>query len=170
LELLDETNIDVQHTLGIHPIHNLFCQYPVCNVYRLWQPDVFHQLLLGSVKDTLHQLLKYLKDRNVKDQFDTQFTSVPHFPGLELFTKQFDSRTSSSCQGEGSRGRIRTLVVNCASILDCSQDTGKTAVKIPPEEIVMGAVWAFCEFPLLVSEQNHYDLSLPAVDDARKQF
>jgi hypothetical protein len=79
LELLDETNIDVQHTLGIHPIHNLFCQYPLCNVYRLWQPDVSHQLLLGSVKDILHQLLKYLKDRNVKDQFDNHFTSVPQF-------------------------------------------------------------------------------------------
>jgi len=47
LELLDETNIDVLHTLGVHPISNQFWQYPLCNVYRLWQPDEFHQLLLG---------------------------------------------------------------------------------------------------------------------------
>ena len=67
LELLDETNIDVLHTLGVHPIHNQFLQYPLCNVYRPWQPDELHQLLLGLVKDLLHWLVKYLKARNVKD-------------------------------------------------------------------------------------------------------
>jgi hypothetical protein len=54
LELLDETNIDVLHTLGVHAIHNQFWQYSLCNVYRLSQPDELHQLLLGSVKDLLH--------------------------------------------------------------------------------------------------------------------
>jgi hypothetical protein len=29
LELLDETNIDVLHTLGVHPIRNQFWQYPL---------------------------------------------------------------------------------------------------------------------------------------------
>jgi len=43
-EFLDETNIDVLHTLCVHPIHNQFWQYPLCNVYRLWQPDELHQL------------------------------------------------------------------------------------------------------------------------------
>jgi len=77
LELLDKTNIDVLHTLGVHPIRNQFWQYPLCNVYRLWQPDELHQLLLGLVKDLLHWLHKYLKARNVKVQFDNRFTSVP---------------------------------------------------------------------------------------------
>jgi len=77
MELLDETNTDVLHTLGVHPICNQFWQYPLCNVYRLWQPDEFHQLLLGLVKDLLHWLLKYLKARDLKDQFDNRFTSVP---------------------------------------------------------------------------------------------
>jgi hypothetical protein len=35
--------------------------------------------------------------------------------------------------------------------------------------MVMGAVWALCEFSLLVSQQNHSDLSLNALDDALKQ-
>jgi len=87
LELLDETTIDVLRTLGVHPICNQFWQYPLCNVYRLWQPDELHQLLLGLVKDLLHWLLKYLKARNVKDQFDNQFTSVPQYPGLQCFSK-----------------------------------------------------------------------------------
>ena len=57
-ELLDETNIDVLRTLGVHPIRNQFGQYHLCNVHRLWQPDELHQLLLGLVKDSLHWLLK----------------------------------------------------------------------------------------------------------------
>jgi hypothetical protein len=60
LELLDETNIDVLHTLGVHVIYNQFWQYRLCNVYRLWQPDELHQLLLSLVKDLLQWLLKFL--------------------------------------------------------------------------------------------------------------
>ena len=70
LEVLDETIIDVLRTLGVHPIRNQFWQYPLCNVYHLWQPEELHQLLLGLFKNLLHWLLKYLKARNVMDQFD----------------------------------------------------------------------------------------------------
>jgi hypothetical protein len=36
--------------------------------------------------------------------------------------------------------------------------------------MVMGAVRALCEFSLLVSQQNHSDLSLTALDNALKRF
>jgi len=85
-ELLEDNNHDSLHTLCVHPIRNQFWQYALCNVYRLWQPDELHQLLLGSVKDLLHWLLKYLKARNVKDQFDNWFRSVPQYPGIQHFT------------------------------------------------------------------------------------
>jgi len=81
-ELLPDNIIDAPHALGVHPIRNQFWQYPLCNVYRLWQPDELHQLLLGLVKDLLHWLLKYLKARNVKDQLDNRFTSGMRYPGL----------------------------------------------------------------------------------------
>jgi len=165
-ELLDETNIDVLHTLHVHQIRNQFWQFPLCNVYRLWQPDELHQLLLGLVKDLLHRLLKYLKARNVKDQFDNRFTSVPRYPGLQRFFKPFDSMKSSSWPGEEIWGMIRTLSVNCAPILDCSNDDRKTAAETASDEMVMGAVRALCEFSLLVSQRNHSDLSLTALDDA----
>jgi hypothetical protein len=90
-DLLEDNNIDALHTAGVHPIRNQFCQYPPCNVYRLWQPDELYQLLLGLVKDLLHWLLKYLKARNLKDQFDNQFTSVPRYPSLQHFSKPFGS-------------------------------------------------------------------------------
>jgi len=169
-ELLDETNIDVLHILHVHPIHNQFWQFALCNVSRLWQPDELHQLLLGIVKDLLHWLLKHLKARNVKDQFDNQFTSVPRYPGPQCFSKPFNSMKSSSWQGQEIRGMIRTLSVNCPPILDRSKDDRKTVVETASDEMVMGAVRALCEFSLLVSQQNHSDLSLTALDNALKRF
>jgi len=166
LELLDETYIDIPHTLGVHPIRNQFWQYPLCNVYPVWQPDELHQLLLGLVKDLLHWLLKYLKARNVKYQFHNRFTSAPRYLGLQLFSIPFDSMKSGSWQGKEIRGMIRSLAVNCAPILDCCKDDGKTPAETASDEMVMGAVRALCEFSLLVSQQNHSDLSLTALDDA----
>jgi hypothetical protein len=65
---------------------------------------------------------------------------------------------------------IRTLAVSCDPILDCFKDDGNTAAVNASDEMVMGAVLASCEFSLLVSQQNHSDLSLTALDNALKQF
>jgi len=169
-ELLEDNHIDALHTLCVHPIRNQFWQYPLCNDYRLWQPDELHQLLLGLVKDLLHWLLKYLKARNLKDQCDNRFTSVPRYPGRQHFSKPFDSVKCGTWQGEEIRGMIRTLAVNCAPILVCSTDDRKTAAETASDGMVMGAVRALCEFSLLVSQQNHSDLSLKALNDALKRF
>ena len=160
VELLKDSHIDALHTRGVHPIRNQFWQYPLRNVYQLWQPDELHLLLLGLVKDLLNWLLKYLKARNEKDQFDNQFTSVPQYPGLQNFSKPFDSLNSSTWQGKEICGMIRTLALNCAPNLVCTTDDRKTAVETASDEMVMGAVRALCEFSLHVSQQNHSDLSL----------
>jgi len=167
---LEDNNIDTLHTLGVHPIHNQFWQYPLCNVYQLWQADELHQLLLGLVKDLLHWLLKYLKARNIKDQFDNRYTSVPQYPGLQHFSKPFNSLKSGKGQGKEIRGMIRTLAVNCMPMLFCSKDDGKTVAEKASDEMVMGAVWALYEFSLLGSPQNHSNLSLNALDDALQRF
>jgi hypothetical protein len=70
--------------------------------------------------------------------------------------------------GKGIWGMVRTQVVNYAPILDCSQDAGKSAEGTTSDEMVMGVVWALCEFSLLVSKYNHSDLSLAPLDDAMK--
>jgi hypothetical protein len=77
---------------------------------------------------------------------------------------------SNPWQGKEIRGMIRTLAVNCATILDSSKDDGKTPAEKASDDMVIGAVRALCEFSLLVSQQNHSDLSLTALDDALKQF
>jgi len=65
---------------------------------------------------------------------------------------------------------IRTLLVNCATINESSQDARKTAAETASDEIVMGAVQALCDFSLPVSQQNHSDLSLTAQNDELKRF
>jgi hypothetical protein len=170
LEQLEDNNNHALHTLGVRPIRNQFWQYPLCNVYRLWQPDELHQLLLCLVKDLLHWLLKYLKARNFNDQCDNRFTSVPRDPSLQHFPKPFDSLQSGTWQGKEIHGMIRTLAVNCAPILYCPKDDVKTAAENASDEIVMGAVQTLCQFSLLVSQQNHSDLSLKALDDSLTRF
>jgi hypothetical protein len=76
----------------------------------------------------------------------------------------------SSLVDKEIQGIIRTLAVHCAQRLDCSKDDRKTPVETACNEMVIGAVWAFCEFSLLVSLQNHSDLSLTALDDTLKQL
>ena len=169
-ELLDEANIDLLHTLGVDWIRNQIWRYPPCNVYRLWQPDEFPQLLLGFVQDWLHWLLKYLNARDVKDQFDDWFTWVPRNPAHRRLSKPFYSDKRSSWQGKAISGIIRTLAVNCTSIVDCSKDDGKTVVETDSDEIAMGVERAFYEFSLLVSQQNLSDLHLTALDDVLKRL
>jgi hypothetical protein len=77
--------------------------------------------------------------------------------------------TSGTWQGKVIRGMIRGLAVKCVSILRRSKDDWKTAVENASGEMVMGAVRAFCELSVLVSQRNHLDLFLKALDNAFKQ-
>jgi hypothetical protein len=138
-ELLEDNTIDALHTLGVCPIYNEFWQYPLGTLYRLWQPDELHQLLLGLVRYLLHWLLKYLKARQVKDQVYNRFISVPSYPGLLQFSIPSDSLKSGTWQGKEIRGMIRTLAVNCAPILVCFKDERKSAAETASDEMVMGA-------------------------------
>jgi len=65
---------------------------------------------------------------------------------------------------------IRTVAVICTAILVCSIDDRNTAAATTSNEMVMGAVRASSEFSQLVSQQNHSDLSLTALDDAIKRL
>lgn len=65
---------------------------------------------------------------------------------------------------------ITIQVVNYTPTLDCSQDAGETGTETACDEIVMGAGWALCEFSLPVSQQNHTELSLTALDEALKRL
>ena len=95
---------------------------------------------------------------------------MPRYPSLEHFYTPFDSLESGTWQDTAIRGVIRTLAVKCAPIVVCSKDDRNTAVQTASIEMVMGAVRALCEFSLLISQQNHSDLFLKALDNALKRF
>jgi len=156
-ELLDETNIDVLHTLRIHPIHKQFWQWPLYNVCHLSQPNELHQLLVGLVKHFLHWQLKLLNGWNVKDQIDNRLTSVPQYRGLQEFPKQFNATKSSSWQGIGIRGIIRTLPWDCTPNLDYSKNHWNTPAETASDLILMVAVQALRELSLHVYQQSHSD-------------
>lgn len=50
-KLLDKTNINVLHTVGVNPSCNQFGQYPLCNVDQLWQHNELHQMPFGVDED-----------------------------------------------------------------------------------------------------------------------
>jgi len=91
---------------------------------------------------------------------------VPQYLGLQHFSKPFDSFKSGTWQSKEIHELIRTLAVNCTPILVDSKDDGKKSAETASYEIVTRAKQALCEFSLLVSQQNHFDLSLKARDDA----
>jgi hypothetical protein len=67
-------------------------------------------------------------------------------------------------QGEVIWGMMRTVAVNCATILDCKKDDGTTVAETPSDKMVTGAAQTLCEFTPLVSQQNYSDLFLTALD------
>jgi len=88
----------------------------------------------------LNWLLKYLKARQVKDQFDNGFISVPRVPGHQHFSKPYYSKKCGTWQGKVIHGMIRTLEANHAPILIWSKDDMKTQAGRASDEIVIGAV------------------------------
>jgi len=168
-ELQVQTKIDIQHALGIDPIHNQLWHYPFCDLYQHWQLDKLHRLFLGSVKDILIWVQEYLNARNVKNQFDNQFISVPWYLGPQRFSTPFHSSKSGSSQGKEICGMIRRLAMNCAPILFWSNGEGITETGTASDTMVLGAVHAFCEFSIL-SQHIHSDLFLKALDNVLTRF
>jgi len=126
-------------------------------------------MLLGLVEDLLHWQLKYLKARNIKNQFDNRFTLVARYSGIQQISKPFHSLKIVTSQGKEIGGMIRILAVNCTPMHNNFQDPGKTPAENTSYQIIMGAVRSLCQFPVLVSQYTHSDLSLKALDDPPKR-
>jgi len=76
----------------------------------------------------------------------------------------------SSWHGNEMQGIIRTLAVKCAPILACPKDDRKTAKETACHEMVLGAVWALCEFSQPLNQQNQSDVSFRALHNVMKQL
>jgi len=170
LQRLGETNIDNLHTLGVHKISNHFRPYSQGNVYRLWLPNEWNPALQGLFINLLNRQCKFLKGWNVMDQIDIWFTMVPHDLGLQPLSQPLPSPKSGSCQGNDICGMIRISERNYTWILTSSKNHRKAMGDTAPDDMVMGAVQALCEFCVHLSQQNDYDLSHKAVDNSLTWF
>ena len=90
LERLDDCTDELK-AANLRPIANPFWDYPLYDVYQLWQPDTLHQLYLGIVKDLFKWVTEYMKMQGLKAEFDARFTSVPHYPNMLHFSKPLDA-------------------------------------------------------------------------------
>lgn len=77
---------------------------------------------------------------------------------------------TSAWQGSEVWGICRKVAITCDPLSLSSNDNEKTVVGSALDEMVIGAVYILCEFSLLVSSQNHHDLSLKALDNPLNNF
>ena len=128
--------MDELKAANLRPIANPFWDYPLCNVYRLWQPDNLHQHYLGIVKDLFEWVTEYMKMRGLKVEFDARFTSVPHYPNMLRFSKPFDALKNGTWQEKEIREMVGSLGAVCARLL-LSNVQGKTPSERPLDIEVM---------------------------------
>ena len=107
------------------PIANPFCDYPLCDVYRHWQPDTLHQLYLGIVKELFEWVTEYMKMRGLKAEFNAQFKLVPHYPNMLCFSKLFYALKTGIWQGKAIQEMERSLGAVCAPMLSSEITPGK---------------------------------------------
>lgn len=162
-------DVDELKQVYLQPIANLIWDYPLCNVYRLWQPDTLHQLYLGIVKDLFEWVTDYMKIRGLKAEFDARFTSVPHYPDMLRFSKPFDALKNGTWQGKEIREMLRSLGAICAPLLS-SDSPGKTSTERASDIEVMKTIRALVEFTLLSRQRAHSQISLRYLEEALKRF
>jgi len=62
------------------------------------------------------------------------------------------------------------VAITCDPLIISCNDIEKSVVDAAFDEMVIGAVFVLCEFSLLVSSQNHHDLSLKALNNPLNNF
>ena len=104
--------------LGIVKARNKLWDYPLCDVYKLWQPDELHVLFIGLVKTLLGDwLIPLLQTKDYYHRFNKRFKAVPRYPQLKRFKKLFHDVQSGSWQGKEMRMMARFLLLVTAPIL-----------------------------------------------------
>ena len=99
--------------VGMRPdFKNPLWRMPLCNVYRLWQPDELHVFFIGLVKTLIGEwLIPFCSARGYEKRFHRRFKRVPRYPQLKRFTKAFHQVQSGSWQGKEMRMMARFLLV-----------------------------------------------------------
>src|SRR5690554_2804261 len=82
VQILDEKNL--------FPVPNIFWKLPMCNAYRLWQPDILHQVWIGVSATMMGWLTKWLKKHKLLARFNDRWKLQAKLPNLQNFTKTYE--------------------------------------------------------------------------------
>jgi hypothetical protein len=171
-ELLKKGSVKKLDSRYVQPVYNNLWDYPICDVYQLWQPDVLHQFLLGLVKHVMEWLIWHLKDVKLLSRFDKRFKSIPPYPGFYPFRRSYSE--VSSWQGKEIRTMLRFLVAAVGPLLTPYTTTTNSRHlrkdHNPDSITVLRCTRALTELVLVLSQYNHSDVTLQYLQKTLKTF
>ena len=161
--------------VGMRPgFCNPLWKYPLCDIYRLWQPDELHVFFIGLVKTLIGEwLIPFCAARDYERRFHRRFQRVPRYPNLKRFKKAFHEVQSGSWQGKEMRmmARFLNLVVGpmfynevkmlrstlrkIPTLSQNSEQAEKARRRLEELESASKTVRALCEAVLLVGQRSH---------------
>ncbi|KAG0125070.1 hypothetical protein HOY82DRAFT_493442, partial [Tuber indicum] len=145
-------------SLGLWAEENPFSRLPLCNVYRLWQPDTLHLLHLGILKMMMDWLVGYLRQWGILGLFNDDFKSIPPYPGFQPFKRSYEE--VSSWQGKEIRTMMRFLLAVLGLML-----IDKVRSIESEEAQVVTCVKSITEFLIVLGQRSHSDYTLGLLDN-----
>jgi hypothetical protein len=163
LERGNPEDVEYLASIGLRVEENPFWGLPLCNVYRLWQPDALHLLHLGILKTMMDWLVGYLRQRGILGRFNDRFKSVPPYPSFQAFKRSYED--VSSWQGKEIRTMMRFLLAVLGPML-----IDRVRSVESEEARVLTCVKSIIEFLLVLGQRSHSDYTLGLLDGGLATF
>jgi hypothetical protein len=148
---------------GLQSEANPLWEFPACDPYKLWQPDILHLLHLGIVKVMMEWVTGYMKDHGMLDRFNERFKSMPAYPGFARPRRSYDE--VSAWQGKEMRTMMQFLLALLGPLLT-ERITGGTC----PEAEALACVRSMSEFLLVVGQWSHSDYMITLLRQLLERF
>jgi len=150
-------------SIGQRVEKNPFWRLPLCNVYRLWQPDALHLLHLGILQMMMDWLVGYQRQRKILGRFNDRLKSIPPYPGFQPFKRGYQE--VSSWQGKKIRTMMRFLLAVLGRILINGVRSSQSE-----DARVLACARSIVEFLLVFGQHNHSDYTLGLLDNRLSIF
>ena len=154
VDINDDSALQTLDNKNVFPVPNVFWKLPMCNAYRLWQPDVLHQVWIGVSATMMGWITKWLKKHKLLARFNTRWKLKAKFPYLLNFTKNHDAVRQWT--GKERRQMMRILVPVLIPLLVGSNGRPHN----PVFGNVLRCVQAFTRFSLGCTQRSHSEESL----------
>ena len=160
---LESGNSHCLKDYGLQSEENPLWDFPACDPYRLWQPDILHLLNLGIVKSMMEWVIGYMEDLGLLDRFNVRFKSMAPYPGFAKFSRSYSE--VSSWQGKEMRTLMRFLLAVAGPLL-----TERIKSTKCQEAQVLRCIRSLCEFHLVVGQWSHSEYTLDLLQGLLQRF